>query len=66
MNPFPKCISKNCPVEHSCLRKQDGDSTAEVDYVKVHLDDEKCRWYIEYVAEVDRLDEGTEIEDEEM
>lgn len=52
-NPFPKCISKNCPVESKCLRKLDGDITAEVDYDKVDMGiNDKCVWFIEIKNEI--------------
>lgn len=44
MNPFPKCIS-TCPVSESCLRSKDSAVSAEVDYVRVYLDEDRCSWF---------------------
>ena len=73
-NPFPKCISKNCPVESKCLRKLDTPISSEADYAKIIMNDsDKCFWFekmevIEVVAENSgeyfSMDEGTEIENE--
>ena len=54
--PFPKCISKNCPVESKCLRKQDGNETQLVDYDRVDSGMGKCTWYIEIVQDVAKVD----------
>ena len=54
--PFPKCISKNCPVERKCLRKQDGNETQLVDYDRVDSGMGKCEWYIEIVQDVAKVD----------
>ena len=51
MNPFPKCIS-TCPVSESCLRSKDSMVSAEVDYIRVYLDEDRCSWLIK-VADID-------------
>lgn len=74
-NPFPKCLSKNCLVEHKCLRKLDTPISAEADYAKIIMNDsDKCYWYenmevIEVVAENSgeyfSMDESSEVENAE-
>ena len=75
--PFPKCVSKGCPVEHKCLRKQDGEESQLVDYDKVDSGMGKCEWFIpmpdkvevienveENSGETESMDESTEVESE--
>ena len=56
--PFPKCVSKGCPVEHKCLRKQDGEESQLVDYDKVDLELEKCSWFIQIEEKVEVIENG--------
>ena len=61
--PFPKCISKNCPVEHKCLRKQDGEESQLVDYDKVDSGMGKCEWFILMLDKVEVSDNVSEEEE---
>ena len=58
--PFPKCISKNCPVESKCLRKQDGNETQLIDYDKVDSGMGKCEWYISMSDKVEVIEDVEE------
>ena len=53
--PFPKCVSKGCPVEYKCLRKQDGEESQLVDYDKVDSGMGKCEWFILIESSVDKV-----------
>ena len=75
--PFPKCISKGCPVSEKCVRYVDGEESQLVDYDKVDSGMGKCEWFIpipdkvevidnveENSGETESMDESTEVESE--
>ena len=53
--PFPKCISKGCPVSEKCVRYVDGEESQLVDYDKVDSGMGKCEWFIEIESSVDKV-----------
>lgn len=62
--PFPKCISKGCPISERCLRYVDGEESQLVDYDRVDSGMGKCEWIIPIVQDVAKVDlDKNETED---
>lgn len=60
--PFPKCISKGCPVSEKCVRYVDGEESQLVDYDKVDSGMSKCEWFI---FMLDKVEESENVSEEE-
>ena len=61
--PFPKCISKDCPISDKCVRYVDGEESQLVDYDKVDSGMGKCEWFILMLDKVEVSDNVSEEEE---